>query len=137
MEGPPYTYVTLCNLSLCFWIMKDLNVYLHFCQRLKTLEQIFRQSLQIIVGQTPGREEENTRYFAYCLCFTRYSVCRTCRRVLLLYMYICRSICKWNFKCRIKGKVIYRICYAVFPSRGYLLKSLDTSCHPGDGRQEP
>lgn len=39
-------------------IMQDESSYLHFRQGLKTLEQILGQSLQIIVGQTPEKEEE-------------------------------------------------------------------------------
>lgn len=67
-------YVTLCNLSLCFQMMQDCNSYLHFRQGLKTFEQIFGQSLQIIVGQTPGKEEKWIRNTAYCIVVTQSNI---------------------------------------------------------------
>lgn len=48
----------LYNVSLFCKIMLDSNSYLHFCQGLKTLEQIFGQGIQIIVGQTPRKERK-------------------------------------------------------------------------------
>lgn len=47
-----------CTYLLYSQTTQKKNSYLHFCQGLKTLEQIFGQSLQIIVGQTPEKEEE-------------------------------------------------------------------------------
>lgn len=39
---------------------QELNSYSHFRQGLKTIEQIFGQSLQIIVGQAPEERRRIT-----------------------------------------------------------------------------
>lgn len=119
-------------------IMQDESSYLHFRQGLKTLEQIFGQSLQIIVGQTPEKEEEKAaalwqliRYTTYCSCFNGHpSIFILLNAMIHIFhcLYVnCRSL-QHFFR-----KSVRECGYAAFPcSRisGYLLKSLGTIVPP-------
>lgn len=50
--------ITQVNVQCYVNVSALISTYLHFCQGLETLEQIFGQCLEIIVGQAPDKEED-------------------------------------------------------------------------------